>query len=64
MSQNKTLIVFETKRGITEKSANKIAEVLRSQFHLDVDVINLAEQDTPDLAPVPKCGCGWRCAYG
>lgn len=49
MSQNKTLIVFETKRGITEKSANKIADVLRSQFHLEVDVVNLSEQDTPDL---------------
>jgi menaquinone-dependent protoporphyrinogen IX oxidase len=51
MSQNRTLIVYETKRGITEKSANKIADVLREQFHLEVDVVNLAEQNTPDLAP-------------
>lgn len=50
MSPNRTLIVYETKKGVTEKSAQKIAEVLRSQYHLEVDVVDLAKQDTPDLS--------------
>lgn len=50
MSQNKTLIAYETKRGVTEESARKIAEVLRSKFGLEVDLVDLAKEKVPDLA--------------
>jgi menaquinone-dependent protoporphyrinogen IX oxidase len=47
---NKTLIAYETKGGATEESAQKIAEVLRSKFNLEVDLLDLKEQKVPDLA--------------
>jgi menaquinone-dependent protoporphyrinogen IX oxidase len=49
MSQNKTLIAYETKRGVTEESARKIAEILRSKFSLEVDLVNLSEEKAPDI---------------
>jgi menaquinone-dependent protoporphyrinogen IX oxidase len=49
MSQNKTLIAYETKRGVTEESARKIAEILNSKFGFEVNLIDLAKEKVPDL---------------
>jgi menaquinone-dependent protoporphyrinogen IX oxidase len=49
MDANKTLIAYETKMGVTEESARKIAEVLRSKFQIEVDLVDLREQKVPDL---------------
>ena len=50
MSSNKTLIVYQTKSGVTAESARKIADVLRSKFQLEVDLVDLKEEKTPDLS--------------
>jgi menaquinone-dependent protoporphyrinogen oxidase len=50
MSANKTLIAYVSKQGATEESARKIAETLRSKFGLEVDLVDLNEQKSPDLA--------------
>ncbi len=50
MEPNKTLIAYETKGGATEESARKIAEVLRSKYQLEVDLVDLEKQKLPDLA--------------
>lgn len=50
MSMNRTLIAYETKGGVTEESARKIAEVLRSNFGLEVDLVDLKVQKSPDLS--------------
>src|SRR5512137_255724 len=50
MSQNKTLIAYETKQGASEETARKIAEVLRTKFQLEVDLVDLNEQKALDLA--------------
>jgi menaquinone-dependent protoporphyrinogen oxidase len=49
LSANKVLIVYQTKSGVTAESARKIADVLRSRYQLEVDLIDLKEQKTPDL---------------
>ena len=50
MIGNKTLIAYETKGGATEESAQKIAEILRSKYGLEVDLVDLKEQKVPDIA--------------
>jgi menaquinone-dependent protoporphyrinogen IX oxidase len=50
MPQNKTVIAYETKGGATEESARKIAEVLRSKYRLDVDLVDLKKQDIKDCS--------------
>ncbi len=50
MDGNKTLIAYETKGGATEEAARKIAEVLRSKYGLEVDLVDLKVQKVPDLA--------------
>ncbi|MGA2680953.1 MAG: flavodoxin domain-containing protein [Candidatus Bathyarchaeia archaeon] len=50
MAQNKTLIAYETKGGATEESARKIAEVLRSKYGLEVDLVDLKKQDIKDCS--------------
>jgi menaquinone-dependent protoporphyrinogen oxidase len=45
MAQNKTLVAYESKGGATEESARKIANVLRSKYHLEVDLVNLKKQN-------------------
>ncbi len=50
MSQNKTLIAYETKSGATEEAARKIADVLRSKYQLEVDLVDLREQNISDCA--------------
>jgi menaquinone-dependent protoporphyrinogen oxidase len=50
MAQNKTLVAYETKGGATEESARKIAEVLRSKYQLEVDLVNLKKQKISDCS--------------
>lgn len=50
MIKNKTLVAYESKSGATEESALKIAEVLRSKFQLDVDLVNLKKKDVSDCS--------------
>jgi menaquinone-dependent protoporphyrinogen IX oxidase len=50
LSANKTLIVYQTKSGVTAESARKIADVLRAKYQLEVDLVDLKEEKTPDLA--------------
>lgn len=49
MTENKTLIAYETKQGATKEAATKIADILRSKYHLEVDLIDLKEQKTPEV---------------
>ena len=49
MATNRTLIAYETKLGATEETAQKMADVLRSKFQLEVDLINLKNVPAPDL---------------
>jgi menaquinone-dependent protoporphyrinogen IX oxidase len=51
MAGEKTLIAFATKGGTTEGYANAIASVLREEFMMGVDLINLGKRHDPDLAP-------------
>jgi menaquinone-dependent protoporphyrinogen oxidase len=50
MSANKSLIAYQTKGGATEEAARKIADVLRSKYQLQVDLVDLKEQKVPDLS--------------
>jgi menaquinone-dependent protoporphyrinogen IX oxidase len=50
MNTNKTLIAYQTKSGATEDYARKIAEVLRSKFQLEVDLVDLEKQKIIDCA--------------
>jgi menaquinone-dependent protoporphyrinogen oxidase len=50
MSQNKTLIAYETKQGASEETSRKIAEVLRAKFGLEVYLVDLNEEKVPDLS--------------
>jgi menaquinone-dependent protoporphyrinogen IX oxidase len=50
MQKNKTLIVYESKQGASKGAAEKIADVLRAKFGLDVDVFDLKkEKDIPPI---------------
>jgi menaquinone-dependent protoporphyrinogen IX oxidase len=50
MVSGKTLIAYETKGGATAESAHKIAEVLRSKYQLNVDLVDLKVQNVSDCA--------------
>jgi menaquinone-dependent protoporphyrinogen IX oxidase len=50
MSRNKTLIAYETKGGATEETARKIADILRSKYELEVDLVDLRVQNIKDFA--------------
>ena len=50
MNNRKTLIVYMTKSGVTRENAEIIAKVLREQYELHVDIINLKENSKPDLS--------------
>ena len=39
----RTLVAFGTRYGATAEIADEIAEILRNQFNLEVDIINLEE---------------------
>lgn len=58
MDGNKTLVAYETKGGATEEAARKIAEVLRSKYGLEVDLVDLKVQKVPDLAQYPNVVLG------
>jgi menaquinone-dependent protoporphyrinogen oxidase len=47
---DKTLIAYETKSGATEESAQKILQVLRQKYQLDVDIVDLKEQKNPEIS--------------
>ncbi|MCW4000853.1 MAG: flavodoxin domain-containing protein [Candidatus Bathyarchaeota archaeon] len=49
MSQNKTLVAYESKQGASREAAGIVADVLRGKFGLKVDVVDLKEQPTPDV---------------
>jgi len=49
LASGKTLIAYVTKRGATEEAARKIADVLRSRYQLEVDLVDLKEQKVLDL---------------
>jgi menaquinone-dependent protoporphyrinogen IX oxidase len=46
----KTLVAYESKGGVTEESARKIADVLRSKFQLEVDLVDLGVQKISDCS--------------
>ena len=50
MQENKTLIAYVTKVGATGEYASEIAGVLRSTYGLDVDVVDLKKNKSPDLS--------------
>jgi menaquinone-dependent protoporphyrinogen IX oxidase len=50
MSAGKTLIAYESKGGATEEAARKIAEILRSKYQLEVDLVDLKEQKPSDIS--------------
>jgi len=45
----RTLIAFATKGGVTEESANVIADILRTKHGFEVDLVNLKKNPSPDL---------------
>ena len=49
LSANKTLIAYVTKMGVTRESAQKIGEILRSKYSLEVDLVEIQEQESLDL---------------
>ena len=50
MGGNKTLIAYVTRGGVTEEYASAIADVLRERYGLEVDLVNLMENSSIDLA--------------
>jgi len=48
--ENKTLIAYVTKGGATEKYASEIATILREKYGLEVDLVNLNKDKSPDLS--------------
>jgi menaquinone-dependent protoporphyrinogen IX oxidase len=46
----KTIVTYESKSGATEESARKIADVLRSKFQLEVDLVELGKQNISDCS--------------
>ena len=50
-NKNKTLLAYMTKGGATETAAKTIADVLRTKFNLEVDLVNLKKQPSPNIAP-------------
>ncbi|MGD0329707.1 MAG: flavodoxin domain-containing protein [Nitrososphaeria archaeon] len=60
ISENKTLIAYATKGGTTEEYANAIASVLREEFKLEVDLVDLRRNHHPELTQYQNVilGCG------
>jgi len=50
MSSGKTLIAYVTKGGVTEEAAREVADVLRGKYGLEVDLISLKKNASPNLA--------------
>ena len=51
MTEQMTLIAYETKRGATAEYASILGGVLHGEFGHQVDMVDLREQKVPDLAP-------------
>jgi len=49
MGAERTLIAYVTKGGVTEEATSIIANVLRDKYKLEVDIINLKKNPSPDL---------------
>jgi menaquinone-dependent protoporphyrinogen IX oxidase len=62
MTDNKTLIAYVSKGGVTEEAASVIANVLQEKYGFNVDVINLRKNSSPDIAQYSNVivGCGVR----
>ena len=45
----KTLVAYATKGGVTEESAQVIAQTLREKYGFDVDIVNLRKNPAPDI---------------
>jgi menaquinone-dependent protoporphyrinogen oxidase len=50
MNGNKTLIAYVTKSGVTGENAEIISRVLKEQYGLEVNVVNLKKNSKPDLS--------------
>lgn len=51
MAGDKTLIAYASRSGVDEEYASVIAKVLRDKYGLEVDVINLRKNKSPDITP-------------
>jgi len=60
MASGKTLIAYETDGGATEEAARKIADVLRSKYQLEVDLVDLKERRVADLSQYKNVVIGGR----
>ena len=62
MVDNKTLIAYVSKGGVTEEAASVIANVLRDKYGFDVDVVSLRKNSSPDITHYSNVivGCGVR----
>jgi menaquinone-dependent protoporphyrinogen IX oxidase len=49
MSENKTLIAYATRGGTTEDYAKAISSVLKEEFKMQADLVNLKKSRNPDL---------------
>jgi len=49
VSENRTLIAYATRSGTTEEYANAIASVLRDDFKMQVDLVDLKKNSKLDL---------------
>jgi menaquinone-dependent protoporphyrinogen IX oxidase len=50
LPENKTLVAYVTKGGATRDYAVMIAGVLKDEYNLDVDLIDLGKTKSPDLS--------------
>jgi menaquinone-dependent protoporphyrinogen oxidase len=50
MNGNKTLIAYVSKSGVTEENAKIISNILNSNYGFEVDLINLKDNNKPDLS--------------
>ena len=48
---NRVLIIFATRSGATEDTAQKIADTLTGNYGLEVNLVNLSHQSPPDFSP-------------
>jgi menaquinone-dependent protoporphyrinogen IX oxidase len=49
MSQNRTLIAYETKQGASKEAATKIGQVLQEKYGLDVTLVDLKDEENPSI---------------
>jgi menaquinone-dependent protoporphyrinogen IX oxidase len=49
VSEERTLIAYATKGGTTEEYAKAVASVLREEFKMQVDLVDLGKNHNPDL---------------